>query len=98
MSGRERPGARGSRYSEVPCLGSGLQGSFTVRFHVGKGEGLGLGGPCTGGPMSGKPGPGVPCMVRPNASWVMVKWGPLLQTDIHRRLKTLSSRNFVGGW
>ena len=28
--------------------------------------------------MSGEPGPGVPCMVRSNASWVMVKWGPLL--------------------
>ena len=66
-------------------------GSCTVRSHVwgqsyrvhlqwgpmsGRGR-PGAGGPCTGGPMSGKPGPGVPCMVRPNASWVMVKWGPL---------------------
>ena len=75
--------ATGFIYSEVPCREGGRPGA---------------GGPCTGGPMSGEPGPGVPCMVRPNASWVMVKWGPLLQTDIHRRLKTLSSRNFVGGW
>ena len=36
-----------------------------------------------------------PCMVRFNASWVLVTWDPL--EDRHTRLKTLPSRNFVGG-
>ena len=41
--------------------------------------------------------PGDPCMVRSNASWVMVTWGPTSPLDRHTRLKTLPSRNFVGG-
>ena len=38
------------------------------------------------------------CMVRSNASWVIVTLGdPHEQNDTLTRLKTLPSRNFIGG-
>ena len=35
-------------------------------------------------------------MVKSNASWAMVTWDPL-PVDRQTRLKTLHSRNFIGG-
>ena len=63
--------------------------------------GPGQGGPCTKGE-----GQGVTvqrriyCMVRSNASWVMVTWYPpsLQQNDRQTIVKILHFHNFIGGW
>ena len=63
---------------------------------------MSLAGAGPGGPMThvlgGGVGSGEARIVRSNASWVMVTWGPPspLWTDRHTLLKTLPSRYFVG--
>ena len=54
------------------------------------------GGVRAGGPQSDVrvAGPGEACMVRSNASWVMVIWDP---PNRQTRVKNLPSRNLVGG-
>ena len=59
----------------------------------------GVGGPVMSDTMSGwgRGCTGVSPMVRSKASWVIVTWDPLCEQNIQMRLKTLLSRNFVGG-
>ena len=61
------------------------------QMSLARGPGLGLGDPCTGRVWAGTGAKAwAPCIVRFKALWVMVP-------HTHAQLKTLPSRNLIGG-
>ena len=66
------------------------------QMSLARGPGLGLGDPCTGRVWAVTGARAwAPCIVMFKALWVMVPWEP---PPTHAQLKTLPSRNFIGGW